>query len=207
MTPVWRSCSLFEIDIADFCRKLIYKAYINRHRISKHVLCGNFMCSFVWQHLFVCEVNMFFYVFFFGGGGISSFFFKKSYIKWFDSPIYSMAYLEMLFHLNFYLWFLLMGHFRTILIWLPPWQLWVHFGPPFYSNIPKWPPNDVIHSIFLCFTKTLRVIHVIRGSGVIESISSDIIFIWLHLGPYSELLNKRQKISPPLPPPPPKKNK
>ena len=33
--------------------------------------------------------------------------------------------------------------------------------------------------------------------GVIESISSDIMSIWFHLGPYSEILNKRPKISPP----------
>ena len=42
--------------------------------------------------------------------------------------------------------------------------------------------------------------------GVIESISSDIMSIWLHHNPYSDLLNKRPKISPPTPPPPQKKN-
>ena len=38
--------------------------------------------------------------------------------------------------------------------------------------------------------------------GVIESISSYIMSIWYHLSPYSEILNKRPKISPHPPPPP-----
>ena len=48
---------LFEMNIADFWRKLI-KGLINRNWISKHVFYSNLMCSFVWKYLFVCQVNI-----------------------------------------------------------------------------------------------------------------------------------------------------
>ena len=79
----------------------------------------------------------------------------------FDGPIHPMADLEMFFPMNFFWWFLFRGHSRTILAWLPLWQLWANF---FISEIPRWPPNDVLHirNIYL-FHKTWSVIHVIRG--------------------------------------------
>ena len=52
---------LFEMNIADFWRKLIKVLYtfVNRNWISKHVFYSNLKCSFVWKHLFVCQVNIF----------------------------------------------------------------------------------------------------------------------------------------------------
>ena len=75
------------------------------------------------------------------------------YIQWLD--------LEMFFPMNFFWWFLLRGHSRTILAWLPLWQPWANI---FIGEIPRWPPNDVLHicNIYL-FHKTWSVIHVIRG--------------------------------------------
>ena len=79
----------------------------------------------------------------------------------YNSPIHPMADLEMFFPMNFFLWFLLRGHSRTILAWLPLWQPWVNF---LIGEIPRWPPNDVLHicNLYL-FHKTWSVIHVIRG--------------------------------------------
>ena len=51
----------FEMNIADFWRKLI-KGLYKPKRISKHVFYRNLMCSVVWKHLIVCQVNIF-YVF------------------------------------------------------------------------------------------------------------------------------------------------
>ena len=79
----------------------------------------------------------------------------------FDGPIHPMADLEMFFPMNLFWWFLFRGRSRTILAWLPLWHLWANF---FISEIPRWPPNDVLHirNIYL-FHKTWSVIHVIRG--------------------------------------------
>ena len=67
----------FEImNIADFWRKLkkgLYKPKLNFY--------ANFMCSFVWKHLFVCQVNIFMFL------GEIPFLIKKSHIRRFDSPI------------------------------------------------------------------------------------------------------------------------
>ena len=78
----------------------------------------------------------------------------------FDGSIHPMADLEMFFPMIF-LWFLFRGHSRTNLAWLPLWQPWAIF---FIGEIPRWPPNDVLHicNIYL-FHKTWSVIHVIRG--------------------------------------------
>ena len=69
----------------------------------------------------------------------------------------------MLLHLKFYWWFLFLGHFRTILAWLPLWQPQVTLS---IGKIPKWPPNDVIkfgcfyvfikHSSYECFILRAR---------------------------------------------------
>ena len=79
----------------------------------------------------------------------------------FDGPIHPMADLEMFFPMNFFWWFLFRGHSRTILAWLPLWQPWAKFV---IGEIPRWPPNDVLHirNIYI-FHKTWSVIHVIRG--------------------------------------------
>ena len=105
----------FEMNIADFWRKLL-KGYINRNWISKHVFYSNLMCSFIWKHLFVCQVNIFMLL------GKIPYLIKKSHIRRFDSTISSIANLEIVLHLKFYWWFLYWGHFRTILAWLPLWQ-------------------------------------------------------------------------------------
>ena len=79
----------------------------------------------------------------------------------FDGPIHPMADLEMFFPMDFFWWFLFRGHSRTILAWLRLWQPLANF---FIGEIPRWPPNDVLHicNIYL-FHKTWSVIHVIRG--------------------------------------------
>ena len=126
-------------------RRFLEKAHkrfiINRNWISKHVFYSNLMCSFVWKHLFVCQVNIFLCFW-----GKMPYLIKKSQIRRFDSTISSIANLEMLLHLNFYWWFLYWGHFRTILAELPLWQPQVTLS---VGKIPKRPPNDVIQ--FGCF--------------------------------------------------------
>ena len=79
----------------------------------------------------------------------------------FDGPIHPMTDLEMFFPMNFFWWFLFRGHSRTTLAWLPLWQPWAIF---FIGEIPRWPPNDVLHirNLYL-FHKTRSVIHVFRG--------------------------------------------
>ena len=106
----------FEMNSADFWRKLIKGLYKPKLNI-KTCFYSNLMCSFVWKHLFVCQVKIF--VMFLGK---IPYLIKKPYIKRFDSTISSIANLEMLLHLNFHSWFLYLGHFRTILAWLPLWQ-------------------------------------------------------------------------------------
>ena len=129
MTPVSRFCFFckrsqlkvlsenlqFEINIADFWRKLIKGLYIPKLNI-KTCFYSNLMCSFVWKHQFVCQVNIFMF------WGKIPYLIKKSHIRRFDSTISSIATLEMLLHLNFYWWFLYWGHLRTMLAWLPLWQ-------------------------------------------------------------------------------------
>ena len=61
---------------------------------------------------------------------------KKSHNRRFDSPIYPMAYLEMLLHMNFQIdwWFLWRGYFRTMGAYLPLWQPSATF---FIGNLPQ----------------------------------------------------------------------
>ena len=88
-------------------------------------------------------------------------FFDRLASSRFDGPIHPMADLEVFFPMNFFWWFLFRGHSRMILAWLPLRQPWANF---FIGEIPRWPPNDVLHirNLYL-FHKTWSVIHVIRG--------------------------------------------
>ena len=71
-----------------------------------------------------------------------------------------------------------------ILAWLPLWQPWATF---FIGQIPRWPQNDILHFAIFIFFVRHGVWHMLSGVlGVTESISDDIMFIWIHLSHCSE---------------------
>ena len=106
---------LFEMNIADFWRKLIKGLYKPKLNIKTCFLV-------IWRALSFESICLYVRSIFFMFLGKIPYLIKKSHIRRFDSTISSIANLEMLLHLNFYSWFLYWGHFRTILAWLPLWQ-------------------------------------------------------------------------------------
>ena len=106
----------FEMNIADFWRKLIKGLYKPKLNIKT--------CFFIviWCALSFGSICLYVRSIFVMFLGKIPYLIKKSHIRRFDSTISSIANLEMLLHLNFYWWFLYWGHFRTFLAWLPLWQ-------------------------------------------------------------------------------------
>ena len=87
-----------------------YKRFIQteieyQNMFSMVILCALLLGS-------IClYVRSIFFMFFLGE---IPYFIKKSHNRRFDIPVYPMAYIEMLLHMNFYWWFLWRGYFRTI---------------------------------------------------------------------------------------------
>ena len=69
----------------------------------------------IWCALSFESIWLYVRLIFFMFWGKITYFIKKNPILGDLTALYSMAYLYMLFLLDFYWWFLLMGYFRTIL--------------------------------------------------------------------------------------------